>query len=660
MVNITAKTDVLFYRDNKLNPQSFTMENEFHYLGNNVLLEGADRSIYAPINDDPLLTTPIKKGFYWGKLALGVLAEVAAVAAVAAVVATGGAALVAAGAVSAATVSAATTGAAVAGGIAVAAKAATDIIRGEVSDAKFYAMDGAIAAVCGAFSGAVEGAFAAANAFKAKLGVQMLSSIGSDAIEQIIRGEFDPISMGINVGIEIVTLGCGEFFSKTNAGKNISKKVSDKTTEIVEGIANRINKANEFKNNISKNLKNAFTLENLEKFSKSLWTPKWYDDMFDKVVDSAENAIVNLRRNIDDFRRQMDIFINGGFALETASASPNYARRNIEKPNNNIMYSNSLGDNTQEAAEKAAKAARTARNKEANPHICGVVKDTGELDYFESAEEYLNKVEGYFFKENPNQRELVSLYRKDRTQEEAKESYKKVLETLKKTDPKDYDNKVKELYDIEKQRILKNNDDLLNEKYKFKVEQAKRGNREFVAKNTENLSDTARSYVDNVIFEKKLDFEAMNRIKLDIQSNKISPKYIEEISDYMDDIDATEEYYDILRNIDFGKYLEKIDDGIKPTDIDNMHAHHILFKKGNGKEQQKLVKEGQEILRKYKINPIVGKENLVWAPNGVVGQHDEAALKRVVDELKKVDTSNATRDKIVDVLKKMGDIAKER
>ncbi|MCT4583985.1 MAG: AHH domain-containing protein, partial [Peptostreptococcaceae bacterium] len=528
-----------------------------------------------------------------------------------------------------------------------------DIVRGEVSDITSYAMDGAIAAVCGAFSGAVEGAFAAANAFKAKLGVQMLSSIGSDAIEQIIRGEFDPISMGINVGIEIITLGCGELLTKTKIGKNISKKVSDKTTEIVEGIANKINKANEFKNNISKNLKNVFTLENLEKLSESLWTPKWYDDMFDKVVDSAENAIVN-------FRRQIDNFNNGGLILETASASPNYARRNIERPNNNIMYSNSLGDNTQEAAEKAAKAARTARNKEANPHICGVVKDTGELDYFESAEEYLNKVEGYFFKENPNQRELASLYRKDRTQEEAKESYKKVLETLKKTDPKDYDNKVKEFYDIEKQRILKNNDDLLNEKYKFKVEQAKRGNREFVAKNTENLSDTARSYVDNVIFEKKLDFEAMNRIKLDIQSNKISPKYIEEISDYMDDIDATEEYYDILRNIDFGKYLEKIDDGIKPTDIDNMHAHHILFKKGNGKEQQKLVKEGQEILRKYKINPIVGKENLVWAPNGVVGQHDEAALRLVVDELKKADTVDATYKDILGALKRMGKIAQER
>lgn len=51
---------------------------------------------------------------------------------------------------------------------------------------------------------------------------------------------------------------------------------------------------------------------------------------------------------------------------------------------------------------------------------------------------------------------------------------------------------------------------------------------------------------------------------------------------------------------------------------------------------------------------------MVWAPNGVVGQHDEAALRQVVDELKKVDTSNATRDEIVDVLKKMGKIAKKR
>ncbi|UJF32198.1 AHH domain-containing protein [Paenibacillus hexagrammi] len=50
------------------------------------------------------------------------------------------------------------------------------------------------------------------------------------------------------------------------------------------------------------------------------------------------------------------------------------------------------------------------------------------------------------------------------------------------------------------------------------------------------------------------------------------------------------------------------------------HAHHILFKKGLGKTQQELVKEGQEILKEYGIDSIMGLENLVWAPNRVKGQ----------------------------------------
>ncbi len=51
---------------------------------------------------------------------------------------------------------------------------------------------------------------------------------------------------------------------------------------------------------------------------------------------------------------------------------------------------------------------------------------------------------------------------------------------------------------------------------------------------------------------------------------------------------------------------------------------------------------------------------MVWAPNGVVGQHDEAALRRVVDELKKVDTVDAKYKDIVGALKRMRKIAQER
>ena len=45
---------------------------------------------------------------------------------------------------------------------------------------------------------------------------------------------------------------------------------------------------------------------------------------------------------------------------------------------------------------------------------------------------------------------------------------------------------------------------------------------------------------------------------------------------------------------------------------------------------------GQAILRKYGIDPVVGPENLVWAPNRIVGQHDIVALQVVVDGLKEI------------------------
>ncbi|WP_199884101.1 contractile injection system protein, VgrG/Pvc8 family [Anaerosinus massiliensis] len=109
----------------------------------------------------------------------------------------------------------------------------------------------------------------------------------------------------------------------------------------------------------------------------------------------------------------------------------------------------------------------------------------------------------------------------------------------------------------------------------------------------------------------------------------------------------------------FGKYLKsKI--GGPPAGMKNPHAHHILFKEGLGKAQKKLVKEGQKILKKYDIDPIYGVENLVWAPNGVKGQHDIKALKNVVDKLKEADMLGGTKQHIVETLKELGNQAAKR
>lgn len=92
----------------------------------------------------------------------------------------------------------------------------------------------------------------------------------------------------------------------------------------------------------------------------------------------------------------------------------------------------------------------------------------------------------------------------------------------------------------------------------------------------------------------------------------------------------------------------------------NPHAHHILYKKGNGAAQQKLVEEGQAILRKHGIDPIYGKENLVWAPMKIAEQHGPDSLKEIVDALKAVDADGKGYDDIVKVLTKFGQVAARR
>ncbi|WP_216773599.1 T7SS effector LXG polymorphic toxin [Metabacillus halosaccharovorans] len=116
---------------------------------------------------------------------------------------------------------------------------------------------------------------------------------------------------------------------------------------------------------------------------------------------------------------------------------------------------------------------------------------------------------------------------------------------------------------------------------------------------------------------------------------------------------------DDIDKIDYGAHLKK-NVGEPPSDMYDPHAHHIVFKKGNGKAQKELVKEGQEILREYDIDPILGLENLVWAPNRVKGQHGYEALKYVVDNIKKVRDAGGDRDDMVEMLEKLGDVAKRR
>ncbi|MGP0686480.1 T7SS effector LXG polymorphic toxin [Priestia aryabhattai] len=124
-------------------------------------------------------------------------------------------------------------------------------------------------------------------------------------------------------------------------------------------------------------------------------------------------------------------------------------------------------------------------------------------------------------------------------------------------------------------------------------------------------------------------------------------------------IKNTDESTKNVDQIDYGAYLKK-NIGGPPSDMYDPHAHHIVFKKGNGVAQKELVKEGQEILREYDIDPILGLENLVWAPNRVKGQHGIEALTNVVDNIRKVRDAGGDREDMVEMLEKLGDIAKRR
>ncbi|WP_232217770.1 AHH domain-containing protein [Virgibacillus sp. SK37] len=170
-----------------------------------------------------------------------------------------------------------------------------------------------------------------------------------------------------------------------------------------------------------------------------------------------------------------------------------------------------------------------------------------------------------------------------------------------------------------------------------------------VSVGTKGTGNTVNDYIDDIIVNGNVDVTKMNKLKNAIQN-------IDELSELrkkMSELGITKEYDEALIKMDFGKYLRGLI-GDPPIAMIDPHAHHILFKKGLGEAQQKLVQEGQEILRKYDIDPVIGKENLVWAPNRVAGQHSIAALKNVVNQLKAVDAAGADLDDIIEILEDLG------
>ena len=121
----------------------------------------------------------------------------------------------------------------------------------------------------------------------------------------------------------------------------------------------------------------------------------------------------------------------------------------------------------------------------------------------------------------------------------------------------------------------------------------------------------------------------------------------------------THRAHSLSQGFDFGKHLRGLI-GDPTKGMIDPHAHHILFKKGIGAAQQALVDEGQAILRKVGIDPIYGKENLVWAPWRVSQQHGIDSLSHVVSKLKELDALGGDYDDFVKLLQELGELAARR
>ncbi|MCX7749287.1 MAG: DUF6531 domain-containing protein, partial [Clostridia bacterium] len=237
-IKINAK-DLIFLKKSS-SESGFTIENEYHFLANNVVLDGRIRTTYPPFADAPKVAP--KPPFNWGKLALNVLGGLAVVAVVAAAavftVATFGAGAVVIGAVA--------TCAVIGGTAAVASQAVSDVMKGEVSDFSAYAAAAARETVVGAISGAVFGPLGPA----ATLGGKMAIGAGTNAFESVVRQSLEgnginPWTVLLDAGIGAGTAGIMDSKIAKNIGTaidNAAPWIKKGANKAIDGITDNANK----------------------------------------------------------------------------------------------------------------------------------------------------------------------------------------------------------------------------------------------------------------------------------------------------------------------------------------------------------------------------------------------------------------------------------
>ena len=149
----------------------------------------------------------------------------------------------------------------------------------------------------------------------------------------------------------------------------------------------------------------------------------------------------------------------------------------------------------------------------------------------------------------------------------------------------------------------------------------------------EKVDDLLTHITENPNVNKNCTFEELCEI---YNAKGANPKYTKKeiaaayykYTGKLDKIDLID-YQKILK--DDGRPVTQA--GVKKGEAKN-HAHHICYKRGQDGVVNEIAMQGQEILRKYDIDPILDPHNLVPAPNK---GHSEANIREVVDGLRKAE-----------------------
>ncbi len=149
----------------------------------------------------------------------------------------------------------------------------------------------------------------------------------------------------------------------------------------------------------------------------------------------------------------------------------------------------------------------------------------------------------------------------------------------------------------------------------------------------EKVDDLLTHITENPNVNKNCTFEELCEI---YNAKGANPKYTKKeiaaayykYTGKLDQIDLID-YQKILK--DDGRPVTQA--GVKKGEAKN-HAHHICYKRGQDGVVNEIAMQGQEILRKYDIDPILDPHNLVPAPNK---GHSEANIREVVEGLRKAE-----------------------